>query len=78
MTIDLFVSKHGDAWRLYVAGWVPPRLRNRLDSYGECFPLPELPFDELERFMWTNDALAVLSVASGTLAPDAPTSRTSL
>lgn len=56
MIIDLLLSRDGNAWRVYAAGWVPPSLRSELDNYGERFPLPEPDLDELERFMWAIDA----------------------
>lgn len=56
MTLDLFVSRDGNAWRLYTVGWVSPSLRSRLDNWGESFPLPEPDLEALERFMRTNDA----------------------
>jgi hypothetical protein len=68
MIIDLFVSKDGEGWRLYSAGWVPPTLRSRLDRCGERFLLPEPNLDDLGRFM--NRSCFRISSRSPRLADD--------
>ncbi len=56
--LDLFLSRHGDAWRLYVApgSWAPPVLANRMDEHREIYPVREPDLDDLERHMWAADA----------------------
>lgn len=56
--LDLFLSPHGEAWRLYVGArsWAPPMLRKRMDRHGEVFPVAAPDLDDLERHMWGCDA----------------------
>ncbi len=53
--IELLVARQGDAFRLYVAGWIPDYLREHLDEHGEA---ARVTFDSqaLERSMWDSDA----------------------
>jgi len=56
--LDLFIGRHGDAWRLYVAptSWKPGLIRNRMDERGEIFPVARPDVDDLDRFMWNVDS----------------------
>ena len=56
--IDVFFSRHGDAWRLYLApgSWAPPMLRDRTDEHGEIYPVGEPDLADLDRHMWATDA----------------------
>lgn len=64
--LDLFFSKHGDAWRLYLApeSWAPPMLANHMDEHREIYPVREPDLDDLERHMWAGDAPYLKRVAS--------------
>src|ERR1700730_4024991 len=56
--LDLFIGRHGHAWRLYVApaSWRPGVLRTRMDEHREVFPVARPDADDLERFMWETDS----------------------
>ena len=56
--LDIFIGRHGDAWRLYVAptSWKPGLIRNRMDERGEIFPVARPDIDDLDRFMWDLDS----------------------
>jgi hypothetical protein len=54
--IEALFSRHGDAWRLYVRGWVAPYLNQQLDRYGEAFPVGPPDAKDLHNFMWQLDA----------------------
>lgn len=65
--IEVFIGRHGDAWRLYTHGWVAPFLKQKLDRHGEAFPVGEPDLADLEEYMWGLDApyLVQTSTAGG-------------
>jgi hypothetical protein len=54
--IDVFFSRQGTAWRLYVHGWIAPYVKQRLDEHGEASPVLPPNLEELHRYMWQLDA----------------------
>ena len=58
LTIDVFLGRHGTAWRLYVAetSWVPPELQTKLDKYRVAVSSTAPDLDDLDRYMWANDS----------------------
>lgn len=54
-SIEIFFSRHGDAWRLYTHGWVSPFVRQRLDANGEAWPVAAPALDDLRGYMWRLD-----------------------
>jgi hypothetical protein len=54
--IEVLFSRHADAWRLYVHGWIAPYVKQQLDEYGEAFPVPAPDLEDLHRYMWQLDA----------------------
>ena len=56
--LDIFISRDGDAHRLYFArgSWCPPMLRHSLDQNLEVFPVTEPDLADLDRHMWSCDA----------------------
>lgn len=56
--VDVFIGRHGETWRLYVApgSWCPPMLRDRLGGQLEAWPVAEPDLEALDRHMWTCDA----------------------
>jgi hypothetical protein len=54
--LELLFVPEGDGARLYVAGWCPVAVRERLDAVRSA-RLPAFPnLADLERFMWNVDA----------------------
>jgi hypothetical protein len=55
---DLFIGRHGDAWRLYAAptSWKPDLLRWRMDERGEIFPVARPDLAKLDHLMWNANA----------------------
>jgi hypothetical protein len=51
--LDLFIGRHGAAWRLYFAptSWKPELLQRQMDQRGEIFPVGEPDVAELDRTM---------------------------
>jgi hypothetical protein len=51
--LDLFIGRHGAAWRLYVAptSWKPELLRRQMNERGEIFPVAEPDVADLDRMM---------------------------
>jgi hypothetical protein len=54
--VEVFFGKHGDGWRLYVHGWAPPYIRQKLDENGEAFPVAAPELADLDAFMFRLDA----------------------
>lgn len=54
--IEVLFSRQGEAWRLYVVGWIAPYVRGKLDRQGEAFPVLAPDLNDLERYMWNVDA----------------------
>ena len=52
--LDLFIGRHGAAWRLYFAptSWKPEPFQRQMDQRGEIFPVAEPDVAELDRVMW--------------------------
>jgi hypothetical protein len=53
---ECFISPEVGGARLYVVGWMPPSLRQRLDAQGEAVLASMPDLGELDRFMWSCDA----------------------
>ena len=54
--IELLFVPEGDGARLYVAGWCPVTVRERLDAVRSV-RIPAFPdLADLEKFMWNADA----------------------
>ena len=70
--IEALFSRHGDAWRLYVHGWIAPYLKLHLDEHGEAFPVGPPDAGDLHEYMWKLDAPYVeRPTAAGGLAIEA-------
>jgi hypothetical protein len=70
--IEALFSRHGAGWRLYVHGWVAPYLKQKLDQYGEAFPVSAPDPQDLHQYMWRLDAPYVgQPTAAGGLAIEA-------
>lgn len=56
--LDIFIGRHGDAWRLYFAplSWMPAMLGVRTNGRREIFPVGRPDADDLEKFMWATDS----------------------
>jgi len=50
--IEALFSRHGEAWRLYVHGWIAPYVKQKLDQHGEAFPVPAPNPQDLHEYMW--------------------------
>jgi hypothetical protein len=54
--LNLFCTKEGDAFRVYLRpAWVPRYLRQCLDENGEAYPV-QLDFDDLDEHMTRHGA----------------------
>lgn len=70
--IEALFSRHGDAWRLYVHGWIAPYVKSQLDEHGEAFPVRAPDAQDLHDYMWKLDAPYVEQrTTSGGLAIEA-------
>ena len=58
LTIEVFLGRHGSAWRLYVAetSWLPPELHAKLDEHREAVLVSAPDLEELDRYMWKHDS----------------------
>lgn len=54
--IEVLISRHGSAWRVYAHGWVAPYVRSRLDADREALVAAAPDLADLDRYMWGLDA----------------------
>jgi hypothetical protein len=62
--LDVFCSREGDAWRVYVRpGWLPRYFQQHLDDEYEVYPV-HLDFEDLERHMREHHAVTEKQISS--------------